>query len=458
MAKVNLFNNLSPKTKQYLVVGTLAAVLLGVVWVIVGGSQKGPTERYNPKTDKEVNVITNSNQKNMGLDAMAGRIKHQDSQIRDLQTRLNRVVKERQTDKADTTKDQEYRERFDAMSSEINKLRAQLRDASVRGSGTRGAARGNGNEQIDNPFEVREQKRRELLGDELENSIRSSAGTATKSNGSGRPAASSSRGGALHINVIEDPEAPEVETENRPQAKMSDDNKFFLPAGSILTGTLINGADFPTGNGARSNPTPVIIRLSKEAILPNRFRSDVRECFLLASGHGVLSTERAELRGETLSCIRTDGSLIDTKVSGYVSGEDGKTGMRGRLVSKTGAMIARTMAAGFLSGMSEAFDYDPVEVLSTTATNNVQYQNKWSTDAAKGGLAKGLTKSLDRVADYYMNLADQMTPVVEISAGRQIDFIVISKTNLDVIMGSSNSEIAAQNNSTARPLQSSARR
>lgn len=63
MAKVNLFNNLSPKTKQYLVVGTLAAVLLGVVWVIVGGSQKGPTERYNPKTDKEVNVITNSNQK-----------------------------------------------------------------------------------------------------------------------------------------------------------------------------------------------------------------------------------------------------------------------------------------------------------------------------------------------------------------------------------------------------------
>ena len=202
----------------------------------------------------------------------------------------------------------------------------------------------------------------------------------------------------------------------------------------------------------------MIIRLSKEAILPNRFRSDVRECFLLASGHGVLSTERAELRGETLSCIRTDGSLIDTKVSGYVSGEDGKTGMRGRLVSKTGAMIARTMAAGFLSGMSEAFDYDPVEVLSTTATNNVQYQNKWSTDAAKGGLAKGLTKSLDRVADYYMNLADQMTPVVEISAGRQIDFIVISKTNLDVIKGSSNSEIAAQNSSTARPLQSSARR
>lgn len=456
MAKVNLFENLSPKTKQYVVIGALSVAVVGVLWVIAGGNQQGPTERYNPKTDKEVNVITNSNQKNMGLDAMAGRIKHQDSQIRDLQTRLNRVVKDRQTDKADTTKDQEYRERFDAMSSEINKLRAQLRDANVRGSGTRGTVK-DGGEQIDNPFEVREQKRRELLGDELENSIRGSAGT-TKSGTSSRPASSSRSSGALHINVIEDPEAPEVESQNRPQSKAAEEYKYFLPAGSILTGTLINGADFPTGNKSRENPTPVIIRLSKEAILPNRFRSDIRECFLLASGHGSLGTERAELRGETLSCLRNDGSLIDTKVSGYVTGEDGKAGLKGRLVSKTGAMIARTMAAGFLSGMAEAFDYDPVEVLSTNATNNVQYQSKWSADAAKGGFAKGLTKSLDRVADYYMSLADQMTPVVEIGAGRQVDFIVISKTNLDVIRDSKNSEIAAQNTNNVRPLQNPARR
>ena len=57
-----------------------------------------------------------------------------------------------------------------------------------------------------------------------------------------------------------------------------------------------------------------------------------------------------------------------------------------------------------------------------------------------------------------MSLADQMTPVVEIGAGRQVDFIVISKTNLDVIRDSKNSEIAAQNTNNVRPLQNPARR
>ena len=191
--------------------------------------------------------------------------------------------------------------------------------------------------------------------------------------------------------------------------------------------------------------------LQKTAILPNLFRSDVRECFLLASGHGDLSTERANLRSELISCVRNDGSMIQSKLNGYVAGEDGKAGMRGRLVSKTGTMIARTMVAGFLSGMAQAFDYDPVEVLSTTASNNVQYQSKWSADAAKSGLATGLTKSLDRVADFYMNLADQMTPVVEIGAGRQVDVVVISKTDLTAIRDTRNGELANQPGQTMHP-------
>ena len=133
-----------------------------------------------------------------------------------------------------------------------------------------------------------------------------------------------------------------------------------------------------------------------------------------------------------LSCIRNDGGVIQTKLNSYVAGEDGKEGIKGRLVSKQGQLIARTMVAGFLSGMSEAFDYDQVSVLSTTATNTVQYQKNWSSEAAKGGIAKGFQDSLDRVAQFYMDLADQMVPVVEINAGRQVDIVVISGTTLNM--------------------------
>lgn len=454
----NLTSRMPPKMKMYTVVGAAVVGVLVVLYATMGGGQKGPEQRWNPKTDKQVNVITNDNQKNMGLDAMAGRIKYLDSQNRRLQDQVQGLIKDRQTDKADTSKEREWRERFDALTSEVNKLRAQQRDVNVMMSQNKAGAKGPNNQQIDDPFQVREQKKRELLGDELENSIKGSAGTKRSGGASGSARASggstysSGRRGSLQINVVSDPDAKdEPEEDMQYQKPQEADNKSFLPAGSILTGTLITGADFPTGSKSRDNPTPVLIRLQKTAILPNLFRSDVRECFLLASGHGDLSTERANLRSELISCVRNDGSMIQSKLNGYVAGEDGKAGMRGRLVSKTGTMIARTMVAGFLSGMAQAFDYDPVEVLSTTASNNVQYQSKWSADAAKSGLATGLTKSLDRVADFYMNLADQMTPVVEIGAGRQVDVVVISKTDLTAIRDTRNGELANQPGQTMHP-------
>ena len=169
-----------------------------------------------------------------------------------------------------------------------------------------------------------------------------------------------------------------------------EDAVAYIPAGSIITGTIITGGDFPTGRGSYENPTPTLIRIQKEAILPNKFTSDIRECFLLVGGRGELSSERAKLRGEVLSCVRRDGAVIETKLNSYVVGEDGKEGVKGRLVSKQGQMIARTLVAGFASGMAEAFDYDAVPVIQTDSiSNNTLYQQNWSSDAAKGGLAKG---------------------------------------------------------------------
>lgn len=59
-----------------------------------------------------------------------------------------------------------------------------------------------------------------------------------------------------------------------------------LPAGSILSGVLVTGMDAPTGKQAQRDPFPSLIRIKNEAILPNRFRADFRECFLIAGGWG----------------------------------------------------------------------------------------------------------------------------------------------------------------------------
>ena len=62
-----------------------------------------------------------------------------------------------------------------------------------------------------------------------------------------------------------------------------------------------------SGRQARRDPYPALIRIKHDAILPNRFRADVRECFLVAAGYGDLASERAYLRTEAITCIREDG-------------------------------------------------------------------------------------------------------------------------------------------------------
>ncbi|MCZ2439051.1 MAG: TraB/VirB10 family protein, partial [Burkholderiales bacterium] len=126
----------------------------------------------------------------------------------------------------------------------------------------------------------------------------------------------------------------------------------WLPV-SFTRGTLLGGLDAPTGGQAQSNPHPVLIRLSDNAVLPNRFRGEYRECFVIAAGYGDISSERAYLRTENLSCVRADGATLEVKIQGSVYGEDGKVGMRGRLVTKQGQMLANALLAGVVSGIGQ---------------------------------------------------------------------------------------------------------
>ncbi|WP_062270761.1 TrbI/VirB10 family protein [Endozoicomonas arenosclerae] len=180
-----------------------------------------------------------------------------------------------------------------------------------------------------------------------------------------------------------------------------------LPAGSLLSGQLITGLDVPTGQGARREPYPVLIRIKASAILPNRYRTNVRECFVLASGYGDLSSERAYLRSETLSCIfqhHHKEQVIERPLEGYITGEDGKAGLRGRLVSKQGQVMAKAAMAGFLSGVSEAFDIKPVPVFSVVPNQNGQIQSPFQSglkgsEALQSSLIKGSNKALEKLGN-----------------------------------------------------------
>ncbi|AEA65762.1 TraB/VirB10 family protein [Burkholderia gladioli] len=214
-------------------------------------------------------------------------------------------------------------------------------------------------------------------------------------------------------------------------ANTSHKQETWLPAGALFSGVLINGMDAPASQASQRQPTPVLIRVKKDAILPNYYTADIKECFVLASGYGSMSSERAYMRTERLSCIRNDGGVIETALDGYITGEDGKVGMRGRLVSKEGAVIARTLAAGFIgafgqglsTGLSGASQYGGGLTISS------QQQIPMST-VIRDSAGAGIGNAFDRVAEFYLDIAKEMVPVVEVDAGREADIILVHGVSL----------------------------
>jgi conjugal transfer pilus assembly protein TraB len=206
------------------------------------------------------------------------------------------------------------------------------------------------------------------------------------------------------------------------------DVRSYVPSGSFFRAALLGGLDAPTGGQAQSNPHPVLMRVQDNAFLPNRYRFRIRECFALGASYGDISAERAYIRLESLSCVRHDGRAIDAPVKGYVVGEDGKAGMRGRLVSKQGQVLANALLAGIGAGIGQAFQQSATTV-STNPLGSVGTVEPGK--QLQAGLGTGVGKALDRLSQYYITLAEKMFPIIEIDAGRTVEVVFTKGFSLD---------------------------
>ncbi|MBD1389409.1 hypothetical protein IC617_08220 [Neiella sp. HB171785] len=221
-----------------------------------------------------------------------------------------------------------------------------------------------------------------------------------------------------NANVMRDYEALPEEEENE---------TGFLPVGSIITGVLINGVDAPTSG--KAGDVPFLLRVKHEAQLPNYFTTDIRECFIVASGQGNLATSRADVRTNTISCVNEDGEAIEASLKAYaVSSKDGKAGIPGRLVTKSGQVIARAMMSGFMSGISDAAAPQAVNIISDNTDDGWQSPD-WG-KLGSSSVFNGASNALDTVAEYYISLAEEMHPVIEIGAMNEVNFIVTNGATL----------------------------
>lgn len=215
----------------------------------------------------------------------------------------------------------------------------------------------------------------------------------------------------------------------KPTASERQAGQTFLPVGFVRA-ELLSGLDAPTGGQAQSHPLPVMMRITDLGVLPNHYRANLKECFAVGAGYGDIAAERAYIRVETLSCIRHDGQVLEIKAQGHVFDETGMLGMRGHVRNKQGQILANALLAGVVSGIGQGIQYQSTTSTVTPVGNTVTQPSAGKEFEA--GMASGMGRALDRLANYYIGLAEKIFPVIEVQARRRIDIAFTKGVTLDV--------------------------
>lgn len=190
-----------------------------------------------------------------------------------------------------------------------------------------------------------------------------------------------------------------------------------IPSGTTVKALLVSSVDADCGIYSSTDPIPVKLRLLDDGHLPKRVDVNLKGAIIIGSAFGNLSSERVYMRLERLTQVNSDGKFIETEVTGYVSGEDGKYGLRGTVADKSEKIIANAAISGFFGEASQVLH----SAVGRFRIDNYLSTNQTVNDPFVPGAVGGTSNAFDMLADYYIKRAEHVKPVIQVSAGRIVD-------------------------------------
>jgi len=215
------------------------------------------------------------------------------------------------------------------------------------------------------------------------------------------------------------------------QTQKKKGRRVYLPA-SFMDAQLLTGLDASTVEGANAHPQPFMIRVQKPAVLPNSIKANLKGCFVIAHGYGALNSERVESRLVSLNCLSEDGeAIIDTRIKGFVADSDGKSGLKGHVVSKQGANLARAFFAGVVGGIGKVAETSSntlmIAPITGTSTSVLE-----PSKVAQAGLGAGLAESSKDLRKFYLDMAKQSSPVIEVGPAKKVTVVITEGIWLEI--------------------------
>ncbi|MFA0013764.1 TrbI/VirB10 family protein [Vibrio lentus] len=201
----------------------------------------------------------------------------------------------------------------------------------------------------------------------------------------------------------------------------------YVPSGTFVTAVVTGGADADAGALGQNNTAPMVFQTVNAGILPNGAKSRLKDCSITGSVFGEISSSRGIVRTNRLSCIFEDDEIIDVPVKGTVF-NFGRNGIRGTTILKNGKIVQMAGVAGILTGLGETGK----ALSATTSTSALGTTSSIDTDKAALNLLGEATSSVgEKLADYYIQLAELYHPIVELNPGNLVNIVFLEGFPLD---------------------------
>jgi conjugal transfer pilus assembly protein TraB len=212
------------------------------------------------------------------------------------------------------------------------------------------------------------------------------------------------------------------------------DTANFVPPNSYAEARVLVGVDSATGVNTSSDPKPVLLRVTGDAVSvgsDGRYqRTRLRGCMINGAAYGELPSEKVYVKLQRITCPIGDKKFAVASVEGYVS-QRGKAGVRGAIVERSGGLTGRALIAGTLQGLGST--------LSTNLSRSVGGVNGSSgaggllgteklspSEIAQGAVGGGVSTAASQLAEYYIKRAEQYQPVIEMPTGINVEIVFLS--------------------------------
>jgi conjugal transfer pilus assembly protein TraB len=203
----------------------------------------------------------------------------------------------------------------------------------------------------------------------------------------------------------------------------------YVPSGTVVTAVITGGADANAGVNGQGDTTPIVFQTLDNGLLPNGKKSRLNNCSITAAVYGEVSSSRGIARTNRMSCIFADDEIIDIPIQATVF-NFGRNGIRGNTVIQNGKIVQMAGVASLLTAAGSAAK-SVSETTSTSALGSTSTVN--SGDILANMLGQGVEGAGKTLADYYIKLAEQYHPIIELNPGNVVNIVILKGFPLDAV-------------------------